>query len=214
MLDLPPTAGEASFLSQTTLRSGDASSGLDGTWAVGEALGEEPATPTLPRDSLTSALDERAPESRDAPGPRRRRTNAPPPRAREGTPESSRRGRHRSPPPRLTFDDPLSFSAGAAEFTPRSASFDSSQGFGVSAPAAAPPRHELEAFFLPEAAETRSLIIVDCVCGADAVVAAANRFGTVSGVDDSRGAPRPLQSLGTGSGKKKTPVLLGTWPRA
>lgn len=90
---------------------------------------------------------------------------------------------------RLTFDAPeAEFSAAAAEYTPRSGSFcegspsGSGGGFG--------PREALREYFLPESAETRSLAVVDCGCDPARVVAVANGFGGVSGVDDSRGSRR------------------------
>ena len=104
---------------------------------------------------------------------------------------------------RLTFDEPASFSAAAAEYTPASR---------VEAPRPPAPEHELGAFFLAPGQETRSLVVVDCVCDTNRVVEAAGRFGAVSGVDDSRGAPRSKTPSRETAGRVATPP--GTRPSA
>jgi len=103
----------------------------------------------------------------------------------------------------LTFDEPASFSAAAAEYTPASR---------VEAPRPPAPEHELGAFFLAPGQETRSLVVVDCVCDTNRVVEAAGRFGAVSGVDDSRGAPRSKTPSRETAGRVATPP--GTRPSA
>jgi hypothetical protein len=103
----------------------------------------------------------------------------------------------------LTFDEPASFSAAAAEYTPASR---------VEAPRPPAPEHELGAFFLAPGQETRSLVVVDCVCDTNRVVEAAGRFGAVSGVDDSRGPPRSKNPSRETAGRVATPP--GTRPSA
>ncbi|KAH8048535.1 RNA binding-protein [Aureococcus anophagefferens] len=104
----------------------------------------------------------------------------------------------------LTFDEPASFSAAAAEYTPASRR-------GARPPA---PEHELGAFFLAPGQETRSLVVVDCVCDTNRVVEAAGRFGAVLGVDDSRGARSKTPSHETADAATRQAATCASTPEA